>query len=293
MDTIGPDFFWMHCEGATYWDCYNRADAWPSYMTFQGFRIWDMWDTSGRFPSGCAWGSIHTGPSTCEWGHFDAVLDLLATKGIAGANTMYTFGYTPTWSNTVGNTALPPDDLAVWEEFVWEIVSRAAGRIKIWGLWNEPNAWPQGDGVYWKTTAEALAELGFRAYSIIKKVDPTAIVVSPEGQGNCGGWMGDYWAAGGADCCDVVGVHYYDVANFQAFHDSVKANMALYGVSKPIWHTEFGFETGADVSNTAYLTKQYVLSAANGMKRVIWYSPDDSAFGTMWTEAGGLNVTPA
>lgn len=313
--TTSENDFGMHCEGLTYWDFYNLP-GWPrnysTVPTFKRFRIWDMWDTSDQFGSGvsgCDWNEMHFGANDYNFSHFDGVLDSLAAKSVAKADTMYTFGGVPEWLSGSSDPAVPFDvtdaaKMQEWDNFVYELVYRATTRtdgagVSIWGLWNEPNAWPVTAGNFWKGTPAEMYALAAAAYQVIKSVDSTAIVVSPEIEGNGAGWLGEYFAAGGDWCQDVIGVHYYDVLQFRAFHEAVLAECANYGVSKPFMLSEWGWTAGADVSPASYIAKGLLYAAAYGFNGgSMWYSPDDVATGTMVTfdsnnEPNGVNDRPA
>lgn len=312
--TISEDFFGMHCEGLTYYDFWNLP-GWPrNYSTvpaFQVYRMWDVWDTSGQFGegvSGVRWNNMHLGANDYNFSHFDGILDSLAAKSVAKADTMFTFGGVPEWLSGSSDPAVPfdvndPAKLDAWSGFVWETVTRATSRtdgagVGIWGLWNEPNDWPYTNGEFWKGTPAELYALAAAAYQIIKEIDPTAIVVSPEIQGNGAGWLGEYFAAGGDWCQDVIGVHYYDVLQFRAFHEAVLAECSNYGINLPFMLSEWGWGTGADVSAASYIAKGLLYAAAYGFKNAIWYSPDDTATGTMVTfdsngDPNGVNGRPA
>src|SRR4051812_45940304 len=199
----------LHYLGATYWDYWCGVGSWPQ-IPLTHMRIWDVWDNSpaqaGKAQS-VSWGSIHKAKGAYDWSLLDRYLALLQKNGVK--NIVYTFGYAPKWARSDGSTALPPDDPTIWRQFVRALVTRYKGRITAYGIWNEPNAWPYEAGYYWKGTPAQLASMGSCLYRIVKSVDPNALVLSPETQGNGAGWMQEYLAAPGGRDFDVYAVHYY------------------------------------------------------------------------------------
>ena len=47
--------------------------------------------------------------------------------------------YTAAWANGTGVRQSPPVDLQDYSDYVFDIVSRYAPRVKVWKIWNEPN----------------------------------------------------------------------------------------------------------------------------------------------------------
>jgi hypothetical protein len=128
-------------------------------ITFGAQRLWD---------TGTRWNQIETSRGVYDWSVFDAWL------AKATAPLLYTFGGTPAWA--AADKSLPPTDMAMWDEFVQAVVTRAAGRIEAYELWNEPNL-----RKFFSGTVAQMVEMSRRAFQIIKTADKghQAIVVSP------------------------------------------------------------------------------------------------------------------
>jgi hypothetical protein len=283
---IPAEYFAMHIGGL-------NDVPWPS-VRFTGLRLWDSWGYNpiDRAYVGISWTNLHTGPGQYNWALFDSLVDKVATQGHKG---FYTFGYAPPWL-TGGNTRPPttPEQLARWEEFVAAVVERAAGRIKIWGMWNEPNG-----STFYSGTPAQLAEMAKRAYPIIKRIDPTAIITTPEVQGNGSGWLAEYFKAGGGAYADVVAFHQYGYPDWRAATSggalqaiaAYKAARDQAGLSRlPLWNTEFSSHTWADSSDKDFIGKAYPLYWAAGVDRNYWYQwENNQGYGRLWEE-GQVNA---
>lgn len=282
--TVAVGYFGMDMGGI-------NDRPWPS-VPFTGLRLWDSWgyNSINNAYVGIAWGNLHTGTDTYNWELFDSFMAKLVTNNQLG---FYTFGFSPAWLTGGDKAPATGTQLAQWDAFVTAIVTRAAGKIKHWGLWNEPNA----TNFYTGTPAQ-LATMAARAYPIIKGIDPTAIVTSPEVQGNGGGWLGEYFTAGGAAYCDAIGFHLYGYPDYRAAADNgaiealngIKAAVATAGLSsKPLWNTEFSSLGWADTSMVDYVGKAYPLYWAAGVERSYWYQWDNSVVGNgqMWLPPSG------
>ncbi len=77
------------------------------------------------------------------------------------------------------------------------VVTHAAGKIKVWEIWNEPTV-----PGYWQGTNQQMLRLAQDAYGIIKAIDPNALVTTPApstGINGVANWMGPYLALGGGN----------------------------------------------------------------------------------------------
>ena len=199
--------------GPTTW-----SEPWPS-APFTSARLWDTY-TEWRYlqPTAITW----------NWSNLDWWLNQAHTHNI---DLIYTFGGVPQWaSSEPGNTnchraltsgaigsCAPPTNLTLWDNFVRAVVTHAAGRIKYWEIWNEPNI-----QAYWTGTPEQLATMAQHANSIIKSIDPSAIVISPSPSGYCYNgvcqvagtsdgptWLANFISSGGNSYVDVYAFHGY------------------------------------------------------------------------------------
>lgn len=100
-----------------------------------------------------------------QWGYFDNVVNWAAARG------MWIFGglgSTPEWAvdpvryandqrpwKKYSPHAYPPKDLALWENFVRQVVGRYGAKVKYWGIWNEPDSYGESPNVcFWRGTQQ-------------------------------------------------------------------------------------------------------------------------------------------
>ena len=175
---------------------------WPTFP-FGHLRMWDNFTY---------WRDIHVAPGTFDFTRLDRIVEQARAAGVT--NITYTFGITPTWlaSNPNSTNHAPwlnpgcnsaPTDLAYWDAFVTAMVTRYAGRIGSWQVWNEPQLkW------FWDDSLATLSEMTCRARRIITGIDPRAKVVAAPviptfRDGGAGylkelradGWPVDIWTA--------------------------------------------------------------------------------------------------
>ena len=231
---------------------------------------------------------------------FASLNRFIAINQARGAEMIYTFGRTPQWTSAQPNAPGPygpgqcaPPDLAAWDEYVTAVVTRAAGRIHYWELWNEPNfvQFYCGDMATMVTMAQ-------HAYEIIKRIDPTAQVLSPATAGPAGpAWLQSFLAGGGSSAVDIIAFHGYAAndVDVNALVNSYRALAATAaGRSLPLWDTEGGWgETaiGDDAHRAAFVAKFYALQWSLGVERVVWYSYDNKpTWGRLMVDATSLNA---
>jgi hypothetical protein len=167
------------------------------------------------------WAYFEGNPGQMDWSGYDAVVDAANQKGI---KVMLSVVDAPHWSRTYFDDNVegaPPDDLALFADFLGRLVDRYRGRIHAIEVWNEQNLdreWDTAEGV----KAERYIEMLRLAYQAIKSRDPNIIVISgalsPVGASYAEGdrviYMDDlaYFdgmiAAGVLNYCDCVGAHH-------------------------------------------------------------------------------------
>jgi PKD repeat protein len=184
-------------------------------------------------------------------------------------------------------------------------VTHAAGRIKYWEIWNEPNI-----QAYWTGTPAQLATMAEHAYGIIKSIDPNAVVISPSPSGYCYNgacqssgtsdgptWLANYIADGGGAYTDIYAFHGYpgNVAEWiNAYVGHYQDVLSSAGQSsKPLWDTEGSWGSHAPASEAdaaAYLVRRFLLERSRGVARFYWEAWDaNDNWGTLWTATGGIN----
>jgi hypothetical protein len=282
------------------------TQPWPS-VSFGSARLWDTY-TEWRF--------LQPTPTTWNWSSLDWWLNKASQHNI---DLIYTFGGVPQWASTepdntnchraltsaaIGSCA-PPKSLTEWDNFVRAVVTHAAGKIKYWEIWNEPNI-----KAYWTGTPEQLATMAQHAYGIIKSIDPNAVVISPSPSGYCYNnvcqvsgtsdgptWLANFISDGGSAYTDVYAFHGYpgNVAEWiNNYLDHYQGVLASAGQgSKPLWDTEGSWGShspGSEDQAASYLVRRFLLERSRGIGRFYWEAWDaNDNWGTLWTSGGGIN----
>jgi hypothetical protein len=209
------------------------------------------------------WGGFESAPGQMDWSGFDRVVDAANQRGV---KVMFSVVDAPDWAHTSYTDAnpegAPPDDLAVFADFLGRLVDRYRGRIHAIEVWNEQNLdreWDTADGV----NPERYVEMLRLAYQTIKSRDPNIIVISgalsPVGASATDPdnssrviYMDDFVyfdrmvAAGFLDYCDCVGAHHNgynippDVATGDPYQDDVATFRGFW--DNPTDH-EWSFKT--------------------------------------------------
>jgi hypothetical protein len=285
-DPIPPTYFGMHIHRAA------NSTPWPG-VPFKAWRLWDSHTT---------WAQLEPQKGEWDWRLLDRTVDLADSHGV---EVLYTMGRSPRWASARPNdrgrnpNAEPggmaePRDLEDWRNYVRKVATRYKGRIKAYEIWNEPNL-PN----FYSGTPEAMLNLAREAYTVLKQVDPSIIVVSPSAVGPTGiPWLEDYLKLGGGKYADVIGYHFYIHAQepeaMLGFIDQVHGLTQKYGVGdKPLWNTEAGWLEGrVDAQDgPAYMARAYVLNWAAGVTRFYWYAWDQQNARVRMTEDDESSLT--
>ena len=269
---------------------------WPN-VGFGGIRLWD---------NHTSWSYLNPSRGVYDWTLLDQWLDLAESHHV---DVLYTFGITPSWA--AANPALacpyhpgacsPPADLRDWDAFVRSVVLHANGRIKYWELWNEPNL-----AEFWSGDIQTLAAVSQRAYTIIKSIDPNAVVLTPAATAspsNFAAWLTSYFAAGGGDSADIVAFHGYLPPTAAAPErvkdviDSINTAMSRSGLGgKPVWDTEASWGTTDQLpdldAQAAYVARAYILRWSLGVQRFYWYAWNSPLWGALWSASTNNILKP-
>jgi len=256
---------------------------WPD-LKFAGVRLWGA----------IYWAQVNPAPGVYNWTRFDAILQAAEQEHV---DVVFNLAFTPRWAAAVKDAppafrpgaSSPPADLASWDAWVRAAVTRAAGRVKYWEIWNEPE-----DPKYYSGDVATMVQMQKRAYEIIKGADPSLIVLTPSSNGTPDGyrWQQAFMAQGGGQYADVFAFHGY-VSEPEAVIGIItrfKEILAAHGLSaRPIWDTEAGWSSWED-NQDGCLARAYILKWISGVDRFYWYefAGGGTDFGKLWEPARGL-----
>ncbi len=275
---VQPSLVGMHVEGA-------EAGAWPS-APFGALRLWD---------NGTAWSQIELEPGVYKWDNLEGILENAQSKDMK--DILMVLGTTPKWNaKKISDTDYPqpgaasaPKDLDAWDAWVTEVATRYKGRITSYQIWNEANL-----KNFWNGTPEEMADLTKRAYDIIKKIDPDALVVSASPSTRLTASFDKFFPAylkalAAKDWpVDVIGIHTYPTAN----GDPVARGLLIKAVQAaiksagapdlPLWDTELNYGlagpgpdlpkqdiTGAQAAG--WVVRTYIDDLRYDVGRSYWY----------------------
>lgn len=257
--------------------------SWP-VAPVGALRLWD---------SGVTWRQIEVRPGVFSFTGLDQQVRVARANG---ARPLLVLGMTPrfhavrpnTWGVYGSGSASVPKTWA-WKRYVAKVVGRYGSRVD-YQVWNEANV-----GSFWAGTPAKMAELTKIASRVVAAKAPAARVVSPALAVRLTGqrkWLRDFYAqrVGGrrvAGWVDVVSLNLYPLPgdgpeDSRTLLAASRTMLRAAGVRKPIWNTEinYGLKTGGggvarDISRekeAAFVARTYILNAADGVKRVFWYS---------------------
>jgi hypothetical protein len=185
-----------------------------------------------------------------------------------------------------------------WDDFVHAVVTHAAGQIKYWEIWNEPN-----DPSFYCGDIPTMVTMARHAAEIIKSIDPSASVLSPSVVAGSGpAWLASFLSQGGNAAVDIIAFHGYSSAKGEDIVEVAKAYrdvMQAQGAgAKPLWDTEGSWAGSGNIGTPSsqqqmsFIAKSYILHWSAGVARIIWYAYDGgSAWGGLWNSSSG--ATPA
>ncbi len=269
---------------------------------------------------GTAWRDLQPSPGEYNWRGLDRYVSAAQSHGVLA---MYTFGQTPQWASSEPRAkclhgpigcAAPPARIEDWKSHISAVVARYKGRIRFYELWNEPN-----DPNRWSGSYADMLKLAKEAYTVIKSIDPNAIVLTPgPAAGRKGAhlpmrgmtshiqatWMDEYLRAGGSSYADGLSFHAYPIydtcsdtldcagASLAAQVDRVRAIADRNGMQgKPLYVTEGGWRRPAELSDpdqqVAYVARWFIILASKGVAGAYWYSWE-GPWGTLWDPEAGL-----
>jgi hypothetical protein len=221
------------------------------------------------------WSAIEYQRGRFAWSATDAFVRAAVARGL---RILAMPDYTPSWARSGTTDKYPPRDPRDYATFVQAAAQRYAPMgVHAWEIWNEPN-----NAMFWAPRADPVAYTAMLklAYAAIKRVDPSATVVS-------GGlspavdngrdvspltFLAQLYSHGARGSFDAVGYHPYSYpyapmypAAWNTFYRTpdVYALMARNSDgAKRVWGTEVGFPTGSGSKAVSEATQASYVTAA-------------------------------
>lgn len=235
------------------------------------------------------WRGIEPVKGSWKWDNFDA---LLASADSNSLRISAILMGCAAWSKDGGH-AFPMTHLDDWSTYVATVVDRYRSRIHHWEVWNEGNG---GFNDNHNTTVD-YAALVAASSAAVKKSDPAAQVGMSVASFDAPYLLQAAAAlrrTGNADCFDHLCIHPYEIADgisepdgelpylwmSKLLRDALKAGGSARA-NADIWITEIGRNINTRNANATEpeaakaLVKLYVMAAAQGIKRTMWFEGQD------------------
>jgi Cellulase (glycosyl hydrolase family 5)/RTX calcium-binding nonapeptide repeat (4 copies) len=200
--------------------------------------------------------------SAAELANIDRSVDLARSTG---ANVLVVVFNAPAWASG-SSSKTTPSDPADFGRFMSFVAARYAGRVAAYEIWNEEDLsrfWTGG------ANPSAYTALLKAAYPAVKAAAPGARVVFGGLDYTWYGidFLGQAYDAGAKGYFDAMGVHGYTLCGTRdpletkvygdgrvmegsfARYRNLRATMLAHGDDKPVWITEFGWNTSSAACN--------------------------------------------
>jgi hypothetical protein len=258
----------------------NWDGDWPS-VNFGALRLWDTQTT---------WNVLEPAKGRFHWARLDKLVTQAEKNNIN--NITLVLAGTPSWAASrpapgsapwIGtDSAAVPNDKD-WTDFLSAVAQRYKGRINSYQIWNEPNS-----PVFWQGTPEELAKTVSLANETIKRIDPSASVISPgfaaseRFSPNSSRRFWEALAVAGFPF-DVAALHVYPsprqgLAGFKSLLVHSRDIIVLNGWTGPLWVTETSFWQREDNDTVSAQTVRnlvagaYLEAAKFDVDRMFWYA---------------------
>jgi len=275
---VPASLFGMHIQNA-------EIGSWAT-VPVGSLRLWD---------NQTSWANIEKVQGTFDWTALDKAVATSQSKGVN--DILMVLAGTPAWAtDDASPAALPvpgaagmPKDFSWWDKWVTAVVTRYKGKITSYQPWNEANLSTFSTG-----SPSQMADLTKRAYDIIKRVDPSALVIAPSTGTRLSGAFNKFYppflqalkAKGWP--IDVWSAHTYPASLGTPVTRAALAVAYLKVLKKagapklPFWDTENNFglkgpgpqNPDVDIEGTkaaSWVARTYLDGLDLGMSRVYWY----------------------
>jgi len=203
------------------------------------------------------WPLVQPDPETFQWFFYDGVVDEASAHGL---NLMLSVVGAPAWTRATGGENGPPDDYALYANFLTELLNRYDGKVHAIEVWNEQNLdreWATAQGLSPASYVQFLSQ----ANEAIKAHDTNIIVISgalaPTGIHDGVTSYDDFLyldealAAGLLNFADCVGAHHngYNIGpnvSYEAAGAEAEAATAIFRGPFDNPHHSWSFKTTLD-----------------------------------------------
>jgi hypothetical protein len=241
----------------------NSLAIWSTNSEFEVSRLWD---------TGTRWRDIEPSNGSYSWSQLDTYVSKAV---VAGQQSIYTLGITPSWANG-GDQTLPPSNLANWIDYVQQVGNRYDGDITYWEVWNEVDT-----GNFWTGTQAEMLALAEIAYDELKAINPANQILTPNVTSNGLKWLDQYLHQGGAHFADIISFHrgFDTTLHVELFEPLFRGliNLATnYGLtSYPIFNTEAQvLLQGTSDQQVGAVSRIFLLMWLWGLSNLNWYAWD-------------------
>ncbi len=279
QQTESPDMNspWGIASGAEWAKDYPRFNPMLSKAGVRWLRLFPEWQT------------IQTKPGEFNWEPADRMVADAKSNGIHLTGGLWFFAR---FASADGGTRKGPiKDMNYWKDYVTASATRYKSDIRYWEVWNEFN----GSFYSSDNKVKDYADLTVAAYDAIKKVDPNLQVGMSVANFDVG-FLDAAIKAGAANHFDFICVHPYENLGAVAeggevgylslvgnLRDMLKANKQ--NADTPLWITEIGYlvptkaDQAGDAKQAEMLVKSYILSIAQGFKKIFWFEARGPSYG--------------
>lgn len=204
------------------------------------------------------------------------------------------------WSPKGTKFSFPVNHLPEWKAWITELLKKTQGRVRYWEVWNEPPNFSES-----KSPAD-YAKIVVAAYQAAKEVDPK-LQIGLAAQSVNLNFLAQALDAGAAGHFDYITVHPYEVmdmvergweAQYMSIVPTIRKLLADKSPTRrdvPVIITEVGqpVEKGVTQERQAdQLVKAFILSLAQGVKRIHWFEGIDGDSGPFGLIAGNNGNAP-
>ena len=180
------------------------------------------------------WAFVEPSRDNYDWSLYDAIAAAAQARGI---EVFASLAYTPAWATGGPELTGVPDDPQQWADFCFLAARRYRGKIRIWGMWNEPNLTK-----FWSGSRQQYFDVILKpGADAVRAGNPDAQVAGPDLAhltSNGADWY--YWlrdtVENAGDKLDIITHHLYDNDGNSDVTDKLTGS-TLFGNRPDFWGT--------------------------------------------------------